>query len=111
VQYAAKIVRKIDFSLPIYSTLYQMNERPDGSGYPQGLKEGEITPEATVLCVVNTFCAMIRPRSYREGLSVERALEIMKANPGQNDATVVAALEQMIWSPLGERCLASLKTV
>ncbi len=109
VQYAAKILRKIDFSLPIYTTVYEMNERPDGSGYPQGLTAGQISPEANILCVVNTFCAMIRPRSYREGLSVERALEIMRANPGQNDPRVVEALEQLIFSPLGDRCLSSLK--
>lgn len=109
VQYAARILRKIDFSLPIYDTVYQMNERPDGSGYPQGLKGEQITPEATVLCVVNTFCAMIRPRSYRDGLSLEKSLEIMRANPEQNDPKVVAALEELVFSPLGDRCLASLR--
>jgi HD-GYP domain-containing protein (c-di-GMP phosphodiesterase class II) len=109
VEYAAKILRNIDFSLPIYETVYQMNERPDGSGYPKGMRNGEIMPEALVLGVVNTFCAMMRPRSYREGLTVERALELIKANPGQNDPHIVAALEQLIHSPLGDKALASLK--
>ncbi|MDR1397549.1 MAG: PAS domain-containing protein [Desulfarculales bacterium] len=109
VEYAAKILHNIDFSLPIYETVYEMNERPDGTGYPKGLKHDEILPEALVLGVVNTFCAMMRPRSYREGLTMDRALELMKANPGQNDPKIVDALEQLIRSPLGDRVLASLK--
>ena len=109
VEYAAKILRNIDFSLPIYETVYEMNERPDGTGYPQGLHQGQILPEALILGVVNTFCAMMRPRSYRDGLTVDKALELLKASPGQNDPKIVEALEQLVRSPLGDRVLSSFK--
>ena len=42
VLHAAKVLHGIDFGLPVYDAVVQMNESPDGSGYPKGLKGEEI---------------------------------------------------------------------
>lgn len=42
------------------------NERIDGSGYPSGLKEGEIRMESLIIGLVDVFEALIQPRPYRE---------------------------------------------
>jgi putative nucleotidyltransferase with HDIG domain len=50
------------------------HERWDGSGYPHGLRGGEIPIEARLLGVADAFDAMISRRAYRPALSVEQAL-------------------------------------
>lgn len=50
------------------------HERVDGSGYPRGLKAGEIGMEARLLALVDVFTAMIRPRAYRDAIQAKDAL-------------------------------------
>lgn len=44
------------------------HERPDGTGYPFGLKGDEIPVIAMIISVADTFDAMISTRPYRKGL-------------------------------------------
>jgi HD-GYP domain-containing protein (c-di-GMP phosphodiesterase class II) len=44
----------------------QVHERADGSGYPRGLKGSEISEAASIIGLVDTYVAMIRPRAYRD---------------------------------------------
>jgi diguanylate cyclase (GGDEF)-like protein/putative nucleotidyltransferase with HDIG domain len=44
------------------------HERPDGTGYPLGLIEGEIPLESSILAVADAYEAMIADRAYRRGL-------------------------------------------
>jgi PAS domain S-box-containing protein len=105
VDHAADILRQIDFELPVFEAVYQMNERMDGSGYPKGLNDGEICMQARVLSVANSFCAMIRPRSYRPAMSTAQALEIMRASEASYDPQVLDALETALGSARGSRVL------
>jgi putative nucleotidyltransferase with HDIG domain len=52
----------------------QHHERLDGSGYPKGLKGLEISLEAFIVAVADTFDAMTTDRPYRAALAVSRAL-------------------------------------
>lgn len=52
------------------------HERSDGSGYPDGLRDGEISPLSRVVAAVECFVALVEPREYRDApFSVEEALE------------------------------------
>lgn len=105
VDHAGDILRQIDFELPVYDAVYQMNERLDGSGYPRGIGGDEISVQARVLSVANSFCAMIRPRSYRPAMSAEQALKVLGETDGLYDRTVVEALSAALQTSRGNRLL------
>lgn len=56
---------------------YQHHERLDGSGYPLGLKEGQISLGGKILAVADVFTALVASRPYRGALSVKQAIEII----------------------------------
>lgn len=109
VDHAADILRQIDFELPVFEAVYQMNERLDGSGYPKGLHGEEIGLQARLLSVANSFCAMIRPRSYRPAMSAAQALGIMRGATDSYDPRVVDALERALETSRGSRLLDKAK--
>lgn len=106
VVHAAKVLQGIDFGLPVYEAIVQMNESPDGSGYPKGLKGEAINLAARVLGAVNSFCAMVEPRAYRGARSVAEALQVLRESGTAYDQEVVAALDSVVNSALGEKLLA-----
>ena len=58
------------------------HERWDGSGYPRGIAGEQIPIGARCLCLADSFDAMVSRRSYKDALSVERALQEIEANLG-----------------------------
>lgn len=105
VAYAADLFKDVDFELPITESVTQMNELMDGSGYPKGLKEGQIILTARVLSIANTFCAMVKPRAYRPPIPAEEALAYLEAAPGKYAPDMVAALANVARSAAGEKLL------
>jgi PAS domain S-box-containing protein len=107
VEHAAKVLQDIDFGLPIFNAVYQMNETLDGNGYPKGAKGEEIGLPARILAVANSFCAMVEPRAYRAARSVDETLQIIVEGDSAYDQKVVAILKEVVKSPIGEKLLAS----
>ena len=58
------------------------HERPDGKGYPKGLKGDEIPRVAQIIAVADTFDAMYSDRPYRKRMNFEKAVSIMKEVKG-----------------------------
>lgn len=56
------------------NTVRHHHERPDGSGYPHGLKGDRISLYARTLSLIDIYCAMILPREYRDGFFIKKAL-------------------------------------
>jgi HD-GYP domain-containing protein (c-di-GMP phosphodiesterase class II) len=71
------------------------HERWDGKGYPDGLKGEEIPLLGRVLGVADFLDALTSDRSYRKGLTLEEALNMVKDLEGQafDPAVVKAAVE------------------
>src|SRR3954447_25527019 len=68
------------------------HERPDGKGYPRGIKSDEIPIEARILAVADAFEAMTNERAYRPALSDQEAHDELRAGAGtQFDGHVVEA--------------------
>lgn len=109
VEHSRKVLRNIEFELPVVDAIYEMNERLDGSGYPRHLTEEEIGMPAKVLAVVNAFTALLRPRSYRSALSAQESLASLRKQGNAYDQRVVDALEELLKTPAGERLLAGFK--
>lgn len=53
-------------------------EKFDGSGYPEGLSGEKIPLSARIMAVADVYDALISRRVYKEPVSHEKALEIMK---------------------------------
>jgi HD-GYP domain-containing protein (c-di-GMP phosphodiesterase class II) len=56
----------------------QHHERPNGSGYPKGVKIQDIHPCARICAIADTFDALISERPYKTALKPFEALTIMK---------------------------------
>jgi diguanylate cyclase (GGDEF)-like protein/putative nucleotidyltransferase with HDIG domain len=73
------------------------HERPDGLGYPRGLREDQISIEARILAVADAYEAMTADRCYRPALGEAAARAELEGGAGtQFDSTVVAALLRAI---------------
>ncbi len=73
------------------------HERPDGKGYPQGLKQGEIPRVAQIIAVADTFDAMYSDRPYRKRMNFDKVVSIMKEVKGtQLTADVVDAFLRLV---------------
>ena len=108
VGFAREALADIDFGLPVLEAITQMYERLDGSGYPVGLTNGAICEHARILAVANTFCALVRPRSYREAHDTDDALKILSETPPKYDLSVVNALRVFLTTEPGRAFMAQL---
>ena len=81
-QIGYNIVKEIEFPWPIAQIVLQHHERLDGSGYPQGLKDGGIMLEAKILAVADVVEAMASHRPYRPALGIDVALAEITNNKG-----------------------------
>jgi putative nucleotidyltransferase with HDIG domain len=86
------ILKTIEFPYSVAEIMLQHHERMDGSGYPSGLKDGEILQEARILAVADVVEAMASHRPYRPSRGINKALaEITKNKNVLYDPDVVDA--------------------
>ena len=79
----AKIIKSLKSLKSIAPIIMSHHENYDGSGYPKGLKAGEIPIGGQIMAVVAAFEAIITKRPYRITLSLEKATEEIKKNSGK----------------------------
>jgi response regulator RpfG family c-di-GMP phosphodiesterase len=90
-QYAYDLLKGIPFLEEALEIPYCHHERWDGSGYPRGLKGGEIPLAARIFSVIDVWDALCSERRYQEAWPVERALEYIREQAGAYfDPQVVA---------------------
>jgi adenylate cyclase len=71
---------------------YTHHERWDGSGYPEGLRGGQIPVPGRLMALVDAYDALTSKRVYKSQLSHEEATQIIIEGKGsQFDPTVVDA--------------------
>jgi len=90
----AEIIAQLRYLEPIVPWVRGHHERPDGRGYPDALKDGQIPIEAAVIAVADAFDAMAGvKRSYREvPLTEDQAIDQVRYGVGtQFDPRVVKA--------------------
>lgn len=92
VQIGHDILKPLTLPWPVASIVLQHHERLDGSGYPHGLKNGEICQEARIIAVADTLEALTTTRPYRPAIALEGALKEIEEGAGVlYDADVVSA--------------------
>ena len=74
------------------------HEHPNGSGYPDGLRRGEIPLLARVLQVVDAYDALRTARPYKPALSHEQSVITMhdEAHAGLWDQELVSEFFDML---------------
>jgi putative two-component system response regulator len=77
-----RILAPIMHSAPVLAAIRSHHERLDGSGYPDGLAGEDIPLLARIITVVDCFDALTSSRAYRTYLSVDQALEVLRAGSG-----------------------------
>jgi HD-GYP domain-containing protein (c-di-GMP phosphodiesterase class II) len=74
----------------------QHHENGDGSGYPDGLTMVKIHPLARVMRLLDSFEALVSPRSWRSGHLPSQALWIMRQEWQQSGMYDVGLLAELI---------------
>jgi len=73
------------------------HEKLDGTGYPFGLKAGQLSLESRLLAVADVYGALAEDRPYRPALDPEEIFRIMKKDvPGKLDGECFEAL-RAVW--------------
>jgi len=93
----AKILRSVPFLEPHIPIVELHHERPDGKGYPHGLRSTEIPLVASIVHVADAFDAITRARAYRPARAASEGLrELWRHAGAQFDAEVVHALAKAL---------------
>ncbi|WP_338779815.1 HD-GYP domain-containing protein [Metabacillus sp. FJAT-52054] len=83
----------------ISNIILHHHERLDGSGYPYGLKGDQISTEAQIIAIADTYDAMTSDRVYRKGLNPVDAMKEIKSLTNRHyREPIVDALEQVLIS-------------
>ena len=89
----ARILRSVPFLAAHLPIVELHHERPDGLGYPFGLRSEDVPLDARIVHVADAFDAMTSARAYRPGRPASAALAELHLHSGtQFDGDVVAAL-------------------
>lgn len=88
----ASILRPIKQFQDVIPIIKCHHERVDGKGYPDGLRGDELPLLAKVLCLADSYDAMIADRPYKKGLDKETAFSEIRQKTGtQFDPDTVRA--------------------
>ena len=87
-----EIVASVPGLQHIANIVLHHHERFDGNGYPHGLLGEDIPLGSRILCVADSFDAMVTDRAYKPAMSVEDAVAELERYAGtQFDPAVVQA--------------------
>jgi len=78
---------------PILPIIRSHHERPNGSGYPDGLAGEDIPLEARIVCLADIYDALATTRSYKKAFPREQCIEMLRADAAKGllDPKVVEA--------------------
>jgi putative nucleotidyltransferase with HDIG domain len=80
----ARILRPVSFLAPHLSIVELHHERPDGRGYPFGLRGDDIPIAARIVHVADAFDAMTSARAYRPALGAAFAVSELRRGSGSD---------------------------
>ena len=94
---AAAILQPLRGAAAVAEIVSSHHECPDGSGYPRGLRAGEIPLEAALLRVADVYCSLLDARAYKPALSLPAVLDMMDGMAGTKlDTTGLRALHSLV---------------
>jgi len=86
----------LDYVIP---SVIGHHEHYDGKGYPRRIAGEDIPLGARILCIADSFDAMISQRSYKQPYPLEKALHILLEEAGrQFDPQLVPVFVELVRS-------------
>jgi putative nucleotidyltransferase with HDIG domain len=96
-QFAHDMLAPITYLKDALNIPYCHHEKWDGTGYPQGLKEGYIPLDARIFAVVDVWDALTNNRTYRKKWTEQKARQYIKEQSGTHfDPQVVDVFLKII---------------
>lgn len=87
-------MEKKDEEITVKNIILLHHEKWDGTGYPFGLEGTNIPIEARIVSIVDCYDALISNRVYKNKISHEKALEILRNESGKSfDLHIVSIFE------------------
>ena len=91
------LLMNINFLSEVIPYIHYHKERWDGRGEPEGLKGNSIPFGSRIIAVADAYTAMTSDRSYRDAMTKDEALKIIKDEAGVKwDPIVVNALFEVV---------------
>lgn len=92
-----EIVEKMDFLKEATDLVRHHHERPDGQGYPDGLRGGQISLGSHILNLADAIDAMCSNRPYRVAMTLEQCVaEVRRFRGSQFDDRVVDVFVKLV---------------
>lgn len=92
-----EVLTKIDARFPeAEKAVMEHHERMNGSGYPNKLKETEISYMGRLAAVVDSYCAMIADRPYGEGKAPEAAVKELALDEKRYDPKITKTFQALV---------------
>ncbi len=83
-QVSADLIGNVPLPGSVAAFVRSHHERWDGKGYPEGLARDAIPVGARVLAVVDCYDALVNERPYRDRLTAEAALVVLREEQGKS---------------------------
>ncbi len=102
-EFGAEIIGELESDLLklSYDIALTHHEKWNGKGYPNGLKADEIPVAGRIVAVADVFDALTSERPYKNAWTVERAVDLIQSEAGEQfDPVVVEAFNQALDSCL-----------
>lgn len=84
------------FEQGVVSMAVNHHEKIDGSGYPKGLKDGQIDDLVRLTTIADVFAALTEPRAYKGGMTTEKAVGVMNGMSGHFDQNLLRAFSEFM---------------
>ncbi|MFT4004769.1 MAG: diguanylate cyclase [Lacrimispora sp.] len=97
VEGAVEIIRHLPSMDYVIPAVLGHHERYDGRGYPRRIAGNDIPLAARILCIADSFDAMVSRRSYKSSMSVDFAINELEKGAGtQFDPELVPAFARLV---------------
>jgi len=103
-----EVLKPLELMAAVLPAVRSHHERPNGTGYPDGLAGEQIPLEARVLAVADAYDAMTHDRPHRPAMAPHAAVrELRRCSPAGYDERCVEALAEVLHVPLAQRVPAA----
>jgi putative nucleotidyltransferase with HDIG domain len=87
------------YSAQISDAVRHHHECLDGSGYPDGLRGGQVSDLVRLVTTCDIYAALVERRPYKQPMPAAKALDIMAGMEGKIDQDLVRALRDVVKAP------------